>query len=48
MKSHAVHAYDISIVFQQRKRIAPRLRVFVDFVVDVFNQPPWRKPSAVK
>jgi LysR family transcriptional regulator for bpeEF and oprC len=48
MKSHAVHAYDISIVFQQRKRIAPRLRMFVDFVVDVFNQPPWRKPSAVK
>ncbi len=34
-------AYDISVVFQQRKRIAPRLRVFVDFLVDLFDPPPW-------
>jgi LysR family transcriptional regulator for bpeEF and oprC len=34
-------AYDISVVFQQRKRIAPRLRVFIDFLVDLFDPPPW-------
>ena len=38
------HAYDISVVFQQRKSIAPRLRVLVDFLVDVFAMPPWRNP----
>jgi DNA-binding transcriptional LysR family regulator len=45
MKNRAVHAYDISIVFQQRRRIAPRLRVFVDFMVEMFNQPPWRRSA---
>jgi LysR family transcriptional regulator, regulator for bpeEF and oprC len=35
-------AYDISVVFQQRKSISPRLRVFVDFLVEMFAQPPWR------
>ncbi|MEW6449650.1 MAG: LysR family transcriptional regulator [Pseudomonadota bacterium] len=48
MKNHAIHAHDISIVFQQRRRIAPRLRVFVDFVVELFNAPPWRKTSPAK
>ncbi len=36
-----VHAYDISVVFQQKKRIAPRLRVFINFLVDMFAPPPW-------
>jgi DNA-binding transcriptional LysR family regulator len=35
------HAYDISVVFQQRKSISPRLRVFVDFLVEIFSPPPW-------
>lgn len=35
-------AYDISVVFQQRKNISPRLRVFVDFLVELFSHPPWR------
>jgi LysR family transcriptional regulator, regulator for bpeEF and oprC len=34
-------AYDISVVFQQRKRMAPRLRVFIDFMIDLFDPPPW-------
>jgi LysR family transcriptional regulator for bpeEF and oprC len=46
MKSYKTHAYDISIVFQQRRSIAPRLRVFVDFVVDVFGHSPWRAAAA--
>jgi DNA-binding transcriptional LysR family regulator len=32
LADYKVHAYDISVVFQQRKRIAPRLRVFIDFL----------------
>lgn len=35
-------AYDISVVFQQRKSIAPRLRVLIDFLVELFEPPPWR------
>lgn len=35
-------AYDISVVFQQRKSVSSRLRVFVDFLVEVFAPPPWR------
>ena len=35
------HAYDISVVFQQRKSVSPRLRVFIDFLVEIFAQPPW-------
>ena len=45
MKDHTTHAYDISIVFQQRKRIAPRLRAFVDFIVEAFDPPPWRRAA---
>jgi LysR family transcriptional regulator for bpeEF and oprC len=33
---------DISVVFQGRQRIAPRLRVFIDFLVEVFDPPPWQ------
>lgn len=36
------HAYDISVVFRQRKSIAPRLRMFVDFLADLFSPAPWR------
>jgi LysR family transcriptional regulator for bpeEF and oprC len=36
------HAYDISVVFQQQKNVAPRLRAFVDFLVELFSPPPWR------
>jgi LysR family transcriptional regulator for bpeEF and oprC len=43
MRGHGAYAHDISIIFQQRRRIAPRLRVFVDFLVDVFDPPPWQR-----
>ncbi|MES2183429.1 MAG: LysR family transcriptional regulator [Pseudomonadota bacterium] len=42
LAGYKTHAYDISVVFQQRKRIAPRLRVFIDFLVALFETPPWR------
>ena len=41
MRGYRTYAHDISIIFQQRRRIAPRLRVFVDFLVDMFDPPPW-------
>jgi LysR family transcriptional regulator for bpeEF and oprC len=41
MRSYRTYAHDISIIFQQRRRIAPRVRVFVDFLVDMFDPPPW-------
>ncbi len=46
MHGHGAYAHDISIIFQQRRRIAPRLRVFVDFLVDMFDPPPWRRKDA--
>ncbi len=33
---------DISVVFQGRQRIAPRLRVFIDFLVEIFDRPAWQ------
>src|SRR6185437_6573516 len=33
LRGHRSHAYDISVVFQQGKRIAPRLRAMVDFLI---------------
>ncbi len=48
MRGHSAYAHDISIIFQQRRRIAPRLRVFVDFLVDMFDPPPWRRESAAR
>ena len=44
LADYKTRAYDVSVVFQQRKRIAPRLRVFVDFLVELFNPPPWASP----
>jgi LysR family transcriptional regulator, regulator for bpeEF and oprC len=43
MSGYRAYAHDISIIFQQRRRIAPRLRVFVDFLVDMFDPAPWGK-----
>ncbi len=42
LAGYKTHAYDISVVFQQRKRVPPRLRVFIDFLVGLFETPPWR------
>jgi len=45
LAGYKTRAHDISVVFEQRKRIAPRLRVFIDFLVEVFDTPPWRVTS---
>lgn len=41
------YAYDISVVFQQRKRIASRLRVFIDFLTEIFHAPVWTQRAAL-
>jgi LysR family transcriptional regulator for bpeEF and oprC len=40
--------HDISVVFPQQRRVAPKLRVFVDFLVALFDPPPWKRTTAVK
>jgi LysR family transcriptional regulator for bpeEF and oprC len=42
MKRFKAPAYDISIVFQQRRNMTQRLRVFVDYIADVLGRQPWR------
>lgn len=45
LADYKAHAYDISVVFQQRKQIVSRLRVFIDFLVDLFDPSPWSLQS---
>ena len=45
MPQTRTHAYDISVVFQTTKRVPPRLRVFINFLVDIFAPPPWDDPK---
>jgi LysR family transcriptional regulator for bpeEF and oprC len=39
--------YRISAVFPRQQPAPPKLRVFVDFLVAIFNRPPWSKQGAV-
>jgi hypothetical protein len=36
------------VVFPQQKRVAPKLRVFVDFLISIFDPPPWKVATAVR
>jgi LysR family transcriptional regulator for bpeEF and oprC len=38
--------YDISVVFHKQPRVAPKVRVFVDFLIELFDPPPWRRKTA--
>jgi LysR family transcriptional regulator, regulator for bpeEF and oprC len=42
LAGYKTSAYDISVVFDRHTRVAPRLGVFIDFLVEMFDQPPWR------
>lgn len=46
LADYKTEGYDISVVFPQQKRIAPKLRVFVDFLVELFKAPPWGRAGA--
>jgi LysR family transcriptional regulator for bpeEF and oprC len=41
LPTYRARAHDISVVFQPKKRTTPRLRVFINFLVDMFAPPPW-------
>jgi LysR family transcriptional regulator for bpeEF and oprC len=44
LENHKVGGYHISVVYRQQQRLAPKLRVFMDFLVDLFEPPPWTRP----
>jgi LysR family transcriptional regulator, regulator for bpeEF and oprC len=45
---YKTEGHDISVVFPQQKRVAPKLRVFVDFLVAIFDPPPWKRARAAE
>jgi len=50
LEKHRAGGYRISAVYRQQQRLARKLRVFMDFLVDLFEPPPWsasaHSPSA--
>lgn len=46
LANHKTVGYDISAVFPRQQRTAPKLRVFLDFLVSLFNPPPWTRSGA--
>lgn len=46
LTDHKTGGYEISVVFPQKQHITPKHRVFVDFLIALFNQPPWNKNGA--
>ncbi|MGE4111560.1 MAG: LysR family transcriptional regulator, partial [Burkholderiales bacterium] len=45
MTRHKTGGYEISVLFPQQQHVAPKHRVFVDFLVSIFSQPPWTRPA---
>ena len=41
LKAHKAGGYRISAVYRQQQRMAPKLRVFMDFLAKLFDPPPW-------
>jgi LysR family transcriptional regulator for bpeEF and oprC len=41
LSAHKSSGYEISAVFPQQQYLAPKHRVFIDFLVSIFNEPPW-------
>jgi LysR family transcriptional regulator, regulator for bpeEF and oprC len=46
LEDYKTDGFDISVVFPQPQQIAPKLRVFLDFLVALFEHPPWRGSGA--
>lgn len=45
LPDYKTEVYDVSVVFPQQRRVAPKLRVFVDFLIALFDPPPWRRSA---
>lgn len=41
LADYETESQDISVVFPKQERLAPKLRVFIDFLVELFERPPW-------
>jgi LysR family transcriptional regulator for bpeEF and oprC len=41
MTDYKTGGYEISVLFPQQQHLTPKHRVFVDFLVSIFSQPPW-------
>jgi len=46
LENYKAGGYHISVVYRQQQRLAPKLRVFMDFLVNLFNPPPWELSSS--
>jgi LysR family transcriptional regulator for bpeEF and oprC len=44
---HKTGGYEISAVFPQQQHLAPKHRVFIDFLVSIFSEAPWIKSTVV-
>jgi LysR family transcriptional regulator, regulator for bpeEF and oprC len=48
LADHQAEGYDISAVFPEQQHRTPKLRVFMDFLVSLFDPPPWRRLRPAK
>jgi LysR family transcriptional regulator for bpeEF and oprC len=46
LENYKAGGYKISVVYRQQQRLAPKVRVFMNFLVTLFDPPPW-KPAQV-
>lgn len=46
LEDYKTAGYDIFAVYPLQQPLAPKLRVFVDFLVAIFNRPPWTRAKA--
>jgi LysR family transcriptional regulator for bpeEF and oprC len=47
LADYKTDGYDISAVYARHSRIAPKLRVFIDFLVELFGRPPWNGQAPI-
>ncbi len=45
LESSRAKGYDISVVFPQLKNVPPKLRVWIDFLVEIFTEVSWQRKS---
>ncbi|MBS1217067.1 MAG: hypothetical protein H6R21_200 [Proteobacteria bacterium] len=45
LEDYKAGGYTISVVYRQQQRLAPKVRVFMDFLATLFDPPPWTLPQ---
>ena len=43
LSAYKTRVYDISVVFPRQQRVQPKQRAFIDFLVSLFDPPPWSR-----